>query len=56
MFLEHPLRYSRKNVDLTLSSKFFVELELVELDVFGCEFFGVSGVKLIFLECCQAPP
>lgn len=35
------------------SSTFFLKLELVELDIFGCEFFRVGGVKLIFMECCK---
>jgi hypothetical protein len=33
--LEHLLRYSIKNVDLALNSTFFLELELVELYMFG---------------------
>lgn len=50
MFLEHPLRYFKKNVDLTPSSTFFLELEFVELDVFGRQFCGVGEVELFFVE------
>jgi len=45
-----PLSYSRKNVDLTLSPTFFLELEFVELDVFGRQFCGVGEVELFFLK------
>ena len=35
MFLEHPLRSSKKNMELAPNSRFFLELELLELDAFG---------------------
>nr|TKV94564.1 hypothetical protein SEVIR_9G303633v2 [Setaria viridis] len=49
-FLEHPLRYSTKNVDLTPCSTFFLEPESLELDAFGCEIFRVGGVEQFFVE------
>ena len=48
--LEHLLRYSTKNVDLAPCSTFFLELEFVELDLFGCKFYRVGGVELFFVE------
>jgi hypothetical protein len=49
-FFEHPLRYSKKNVDLSLNSTFFVELELVELYMFGWKFCRVGGVEQFFMS------
>jgi hypothetical protein len=46
--LEHLLRYSTKNVDLALNSTFFLELELMELYIFGWQFYRVGGVEQFF--------
>jgi hypothetical protein len=48
--LEHLLRYSTKNMDLALNSTFFLELELVELYMFGWQFCRVGGVEKFFVE------
>jgi hypothetical protein len=45
-FLEHLLKCSTKKVDLSLCSTFFLELELLELNVFGRKLFGVGGLEL----------
>lgn len=45
-----PLEVLQKNMDLAPNPTFFLELELVELDVFGREFHEVGGVELFFLE------
>jgi hypothetical protein len=45
-----PLEVFHKNVDLALNSTFFLELELVELDMFGWQFCRVGGVEQFFME------
>jgi hypothetical protein len=52
--LEHLLRYFQKKVDLVSSFTFFLELELVEPDVFDRKFYETGGVKLFF--CSGVPP
>jgi hypothetical protein len=48
-FLEHLFGYSTEKVDLTPSSTLFLELELVELDVFGRKIYGAGEVELLLL-------
>jgi hypothetical protein len=54
MFLEHLLRYSTKNVDLPLNSTFFLELELVELYMFGWQFCRVGRVEQFLVQWSAA--
>jgi hypothetical protein len=48
------LRYSTKNVDLPLNSTFFLELELVELYMFGWQFCRVGGVEQLLVKWSAA--
>ena len=45
-----PLEVLHKKRGSTPCSTFFLEPELLELDAFGCEIFGVGGVEQFFVE------
>jgi hypothetical protein len=53
-----PLEVLQEKRGSTPLLHLFLELELMELDVFGREICGAAGVELFFAapECCQTPP